>query len=49
VVIQQFNLMMNSGQVVVADPVVASFHQTHSHHSFIIVMQSCSDSLVGAK
>jgi hypothetical protein len=48
VVILQINPMVNRGQVVVADPVLASFHQTYSHHLFYIVISSCCDSLVVA-
>jgi hypothetical protein len=41
--------MVNSRYVaVLADPVVASFHQTHIHFSFNIVIQSCYHSLIGA-
>jgi hypothetical protein len=34
--------------VVVADLVVASFHQTHTHHSFNIVIEPFYHSLIGA-
>jgi hypothetical protein len=38
--------MVSSRYVVVADLVVASFHQTHIHHLFNIVIESCCHSLV---
>jgi hypothetical protein len=34
--------------VAVADPVLAPFDQTHTHHSFTVIMESCCDTLIDA-
>ena len=44
--IREINPMVNRRYVAVADPVVASLDQTHTHHSFTIVIESCCYTLI---
>jgi hypothetical protein len=41
-------MMSSSRYVAVAESVVASFDQTHVHHSFTAIMEACCDTLIDA-
>ena len=45
---QEINPMVNRRDVVVADPVAASFHRAHIHHLLNIVIESWCYSLIFA-